>query len=514
MMKLFSFILIFLFGFLRVFSQTQEKDELSVVNYEGAVLLSAGRSTFAPFYMSANRNGVIVSSNNALISVGLSKKINKSERFSYGFGAKLYGGYGNGINYERYDLNTDSWGWHKEYPPGFWIDELYGEIKWRSLFLSLGQMTAESYLVNNYLSSGDLTRSANARPVPQLRGGFIDFQNIPFTKGWLQIQGELSYGKFTDSAWWANHSELYNSKIASGIWYTYRRLYFRTNPKKPFSATFGAQSAAQFGGKTIYYSNGEIVKVDNRGFKFVDIFKILFPSDPGETEDFAMGNTLGSYDLRLEYKFKDNKTLAFYLQSPWEDGSGLAKRNGWDGLYGLEYKNPQIENIITGAVIEYLDLTNQSGPIHWAPGDHPGTGLTGEATGADDYYNNAYYNPYANYGMGMGNAMVMSPVYNQDGYMAFIGNRMRGVHIGLNGNIGDFEWKLMSGWRKAYGNGFLALLPPKKSWSFYAKCSWNPNRIRNWVMSLGIGMDRGNLPCNSFGAEASIVYKGNFSYGK
>ena len=58
-----------------------------------------------------------------------------------------------------------------------------------------------SALLNDILTSGDVVESGNARPVPQLRAGFVDFQNVPLTDGWLQIQGELGYGKFADGGW-------------------------------------------------------------------------------------------------------------------------------------------------------------------------------------------------------------------------------------------------------------------------------------------------------------------------
>ncbi len=36
----------------------------------------------------------------------------------------------------------------------------------------------------------------------------------------------------------------------------------------------------------------------------------------------------------------------------------------------------------------------------------------GNADGADNYYNNTWYNGYASYGMGIGSPMFPSPIYN------------------------------------------------------------------------------------------------------
>ncbi|MCH5319929.1 MAG: hypothetical protein J1E38_09520 [Paramuribaculum sp.] len=485
------------------------------LEYEGRMTATAGRGDFAPFYISANRFGTITSARNIFVKGKIEKKINKANRFSYGFVAELIGGASNGVEYERYSARDEEWYTHKEYPGRFRIEQLYGEIKWRSVEVMLGMKEKGSSLLTHGLSSGDMTLSANSRPIPQLSAGFVDFQDIPFTKGWLQIEGELSYGKFTDAGWWKNHADYYSSKLASGTWFTYRRVYFRTKPDRMLTVTFGVQSSAQFGGKTEYYYRGKYVKTDNRGIKFADFFKILFPPAAGKIEDFAIGNTLGSWDARFDLRLRNEEVVSAYFEWPWEDGSGMAKRNGLDGLYGIEYRNGKKRGAISDIVVEYLDLTNQSGPIHWAPGDHPGTGLTGQATGADDYYNNAYYNSYANYGMGMGNAMVMSPLYNRDGYMAFIGNRMRGFHVGAEGWAGkEVKWKFLGSWRKAYGNGFIALLPPRSSFSFFGGASWSPERFKGWSACLGVGLDRGKLPGNAFGLEIGLTYKGKIGYGR
>ena len=80
--------------------------------------------------------------------------------------------------------------------------------------------------------------------------------------------------------------------------------------------------------------------------------------------------------------------------------------NGFDGLWGLEYRSDHSNKLITGAVIEYIDFTNQSGPIHWTPNDRPGTPITSHSSGADDYYNNYIYNGYQSRGLSIGSPFV------------------------------------------------------------------------------------------------------------
>ena len=491
--------------FVRV-SASEASDTFAIWGAEALAGVSSGN--FAPHYISANRYGIISSGNNVLISPRIIRPLNHGSRFSYAFGAQIYGGYNSSVEYSRYDADAGKFVNQSMHPSRLWIQQLYATAKWRCLFITAGMKEYEPVLVDRNLSSGDLIHSGNARPIPQVRAGFVDFQPVPFTSEILKVDGELAYGKFADAKWWENHSDRYNSFSTSGIWYVYRRLYLRLDTSRLFSLTLGGKAASQFGGKTVYLKKGEVDRVDNRGIHFEDFFKMIIPVDRTK-EGFYQGNTLGSWDIKAEFRLDNGVKLSAYLENPWEDGSGMAKQNGFDGLYGVELKMPGEKPVIEGAVVEYLDLTNQSGPIHFNPDDYSGTAMTSEATGADDYYNNKYYNSYANYGMIAGTPMVMSPIYNLDGYNNVIGNRLRGVHAAARGWIPcHIQWELKFGWRKAYGNGFYALVPPRHSYSALASVKWVEPRSSRLSVKGSFGLDRGNLPGNTFGAEISVAYSG------
>ena len=149
---------------------------------------------------------------------------------------------------------------HSEHPARVWIQQLYGEVKYRSLFLTVGLKEHDSALLDFRLSSGDFIESGNSRPIPEVRAGFVDFQDIPFTNGWVQIQGEISYGKLTDNGWLRDHYNYFQGHLNLGALYSYKRCYFRTNPSKRFSATVGMQVGAMFGGSTSWYYKGEVRK--------------------------------------------------------------------------------------------------------------------------------------------------------------------------------------------------------------------------------------------------------------
>ncbi len=96
----------------------------------------------------------------------------------------------------------------------------------------------------------------------------------------------------------------------------------------------------------------------------------MFIPREGTGEGFYQGNSLGSWDFKARYAFSGGSQLSAYFEWPWEDGSGIGKMNGWDGLWGLQY-NFAKAGAVSKIVVEYFDFTNQSSTVHWAPSDDP-----------------------------------------------------------------------------------------------------------------------------------------------
>ncbi len=472
------------------------------LDYSVSVNAWHGSGDFAPHLIASGCFGMADMSSGATLSAMLSRKTDMSRRFSFGVGVQLASGWQGSVGYAQFDDGV--WRENSNHPSRFWIQQLYGEVKWRSLSATFGMKNRGSALFDDVLSSGDLVHSNNARPTPELMIELNRFVDIPLTSGWVQIGAALAYGRFTDDGWWRQQFNYYSGHIASGQWYTYRRLHFRTRADRRVFVTVGVQSAGQFGGTTYYYEYGSMGKEDRRGLHLKDFFKIQFGSG-GET--FVFGNTLGAWDLKATVNLAKGRTLEAYTQMPWEDGSGMAKLNGFDGLYGIAYHDP--DGFVTGAAVEYLDLTNQSGPIHWAPGDYPGTTIPSEATGADNYYNNAAYNAYALYGRTIGSSMVMGPLYNLNGVNEMVGNRMRGVHAAVTGRAPHgIGWRASFSWSKAYGNGFKSLVPALHSVSVMAEASWKPARLPHLRFNLQGAVDRGTMPSNSAALLVGMTYSG------
>lgn len=483
------------------------------LRYSATALGNASTGHFAPYFIGSLNHGKTVRKASALADIETRVDIDRSRRFSWGAGIEVVGGFSTGNKYDRWDNNAKIWTSQENRPASVWVQQLYGEVKWRGVFLRAGQKDHHSALLDERLSSGDLTRSSNARGIPGAEVGFIDFQNIPFTNGWVQIEGVVEYGKFTDNSFAKKQYNYYNWVLATGIYYTYKRCYFRTKPSMPFSVTVGMQFGGQFGGTTEYYRQGEMYRKEVRGFRFADLFKMFLPIR-GNGNNFMEGSSLGSWDLKARYRLRNSDELSFAFQWPWEDGSGIGRRNGLDGLWGVYYTSAR-RGLVNGAAIEWLDFRNHSGPIHWAPGDFPGTTITNEATGGDNYYNNDTYTAYTNYGMAIATPFLVSPIYNLNGYPAFLHNRAQGLHLALTGcvDIINLDWALKYSWQQAWGSGRTPQSYSLIDNSLLLEANWNAASVLDgFAVNAKLAFDAGALRGNNFGFMIGIRYAGVFNF--
>lgn len=478
------------------------------LEWDASLTANVSSGDFAPYYIGSLNGGRVVRANGVLAEGAAKVDIDRSKRLSWGAGIDIIAGYSSANDYARWDASTQSWTLHSNRPATAWVQQLYAEVKYRGVLLRAGQHDARSALLDENLSSGDLTRSGNARGIPGVSLGFIDFQDIPFTNGWVQIDGVVEYGRFTDDGFTHSQYNYYNWMITSDVNYTYKRCYFRTKPSQPFSVTLGMQTAGQFGGSTFFYSGGENYRTEVRGFRFADVFKMFLPiQDNGN--NFYEGNSLGSWDFKARYRLRGGHELSFAFQWPWEDGSGIGRRNGWDGLWGLYYHAPD-KQFVSGAAVEYLDFRNQSGPIHWAPGDTPGTTITGQATGGDNYYNNDTYCCYANYGMAIATPFLVSPVYNLNGYPAFLRNCARGIHMAVTGYITPrIDYSVKYSWQQAWGRGRLPQPYSSIDNSVLVHAGWDAQAVAPGLrVEASLAIDAGRLRGNNTGALIKIAYSG------
>lgn len=486
------------------------------MHYSASAEAYGGPHDFAPYYMASMRHGTLTQARGAGLGVSAWRPLDTSRRFSYSFGIEANVQGANSTDYLRYNVANASWFSHAAAPSRVWLQQLWGEVKYRAVFLQAGLRDFTPALVNGRLSSGDLIESGNSRNIPGARAGFIDFQNIPFTKGWVQIQGELAYGKSTDNDWQKDRYNYYNRHLNLGWWYNYKRCFFRTKPDMPLSVTVGMQAAAQFAGQTWWYRRGEVWRYVDMKLKARDFLDMVVLR---EGDEYWKGNHVGSWDFQARYRLRNGSELKAYFQWLWEDGSGIGKLNGMDGLWGLEWK-PARRGFISGAVLEFMTYMNQGGPIHYDYDDHEGTDLiTDRSTGRDDYYNNNWYNGYALYGMSIGSPMFISPLYNTNGVTTtFTDNRFWGIHAAMEGDLSPtLSYRVMASYRRFFGTLQVPALHTSHDVSAMLETSWAMPSVPGLKINAQVAMDAGNSAYgNTFGALIGVSYNGifNFKTGK
>lgn len=508
--RLTGFILIFCLPLAKGFdihAQAQQRDRTDSVGlaYAASLTAHAGKGDFAPYYIASNRHGTITQQAGAQLRFAAWKPLERDKRFSWSAGADFISGISTYTDYQRYDVSSNQMETNRQRPSSIWLQQLYAELKWRQVFLMVGMKEQESALFNNPLGSGDYVESGNARPIPGLRIGFIDFQNIPFTKGMLQIQGEIAYGRSTDKDWLKNHYNYYNYFVTADTWYHYKRLYFRTSPEQNLSVTFGMQAAAQFKGDIYYYKKGQMTSSKQQKFQLRDLWDMLITK--GE-DTYYKGNHLGAWDMKAVYRLRSGSKIAAYFQWPWDDGSGIGKLNGFDGIWGLEWEQSE-KGLLSGAVIEFLTFMNQSGPMHLDPEDSPGSNMPIHTDGSDNYYNNYQYNGYAHHGMGIGSPFFPSTLYNLDGYMQYVDNRIRGFHTGISGSLSAcLDYRILVSYREGFGTGYVPRKSPVHDTSAMIETTWQVPHLKGLCVNLQVGIDRGNLYGNQYGALLKVMYNG------
>lgn len=500
-----------------VFGETEKAASINAdsIQWDAGLNANIGNGSFAPYYIAALTHGTVIQSKGLLLHAAIGHDLNFDKRFSWGAKAELYGGATSNTEYLKWKEGTTYL--HNIRPSAVWLQQLYGELKYRSLFLEIGMKQHASALLDNSLTSGDLVESGNARPIPEVRVGFIDFQNIPFTKGWVQIQGELAYGKFMDNGWMEDFYSYGTDHINTGAYYLYRRLYLRTKPSERFSVTVGMQAAGQIGGWTQYWRRGYLVKQEDNSVSFLKLLTSIIPGNEGSAEGaYYGGNNLGSWDIFARYNLPDDKgTLHAYLQKPWEKASSIGFMNGWDGLWGIEYVLNGRCGFLEAVLFEYLYFLNQSGPIHYALHDSPGTTIQYESQGRDNYYNNYEYNSYANYGIGIGTPFLKAPRYNTDGYPQYTHNLVKGFHIAAKGKISTaWKWKAALSYREAFGTGWVPSPTKYTDFSWLIETEGHLRSIPRLQFKAQIAGDHGNYLGNNFGILIGATYRGAFSIGK
>ncbi len=426
---------------------------------------SAGGGDYAPFWFTSNRYGLGPwQTKSAMLRASIQRSTEadslRSWRFAYGADFATMAGHDSKLI----------------------VQQLYAEVRFKAIQLSLGQKQRPMELKDQDLSTGGMTMGINARPAPQARLELPDFWVIPRTGKWLAIKGHIAYGMFTDNEWQRQNAGAGGHRTANALLHSKAGFLRIGNTRKfPLTLTGGLEMYDQFAGEAWNVNKraddnsgftGDHVKMSHSLKAFWHAFA-MGGSDPADGDyKNTEGNQLGSWHARLDYEgLYGLLDLSLYAEHFFEDHSQLFMQYAWkDMLWGFELRLPRGKHL-TAFLYEHLRTTDQSGSIY-----HDATPtLPIQLSATDNYYNHGTYTGWHHAGYAIGNPLLLSPIYNNGEEIAFRNNRITANHFGLKGYIiPALAYRLLYTHEKSLGSYALPLTDPQHGHYLLLEATYTP----------------------------------------
>lgn len=458
-------------------------DSLSA-NIETLGTFSGG--DFAPFWLTNNKFGLSSAKNNSeYIRANLFNKYNFSPNNTY--------------KQSTLSLGVDMIASHNM-ESDFYFHQLYADYQYWNLHLSIGKKERYSLFKNKDLSSGGMTLSTNSRPVPQVELSMPNFVTLPYSKGYLQVMGGVSYGWFDDDKFKKNNSA--DGNYADKVLY-HRKYGFIKYEKNPtWNFIFGAEMDTQWGGH--FYHAGEYW--DKGTAKLSDFLKVLIPMQGGEDSNLTdrqniIGNVYGSWHFIGNY-MKEDYSLKLYYEHFFEDHSGVFFKNMPDGLYGIEL-NLNKKGWLTDALFEFLYSKDQSGPFLWDKNDK----IPVQISGGDNYYNHVDYVSLSYHGFTTGNPLFTSPIYNKGESLTIFNSRLSAFHGGVSGYITpELKYRALMTYSRSWGTDRIPSKSIRNQFSSMLEAIYknDKNNLRGWAFTAALGYDRSRMIGDNIGGQIKI----------
>lgn len=506
--------LLLLFALLSLGSvSAQTLTEGLVQTYE---LQSSVNDGSTPLWLHANRYGLsALSSSNGYVRARVERPISvdDQERWGIGYGLDMAVPY--------------------HYTSHLVLQQVYADVRYRHLLLTLGQKEQPMVLKDNKLSSGSQTLGINARPVPGVRLEVPHYWSIPGTSHWMALRGHIFYGQTTDGSFqhdWTGGDYRYSQDV---LLHT-KAGYLRIGPQdeeRPYSLELGLEMACQFGG-TLYHTSQGTIRGNHGAKAFWQAFTATGSDEIDPVYHNVGGNQVGSWVARLNYNWQQ-VGLSLYADHYFEDHSSMFQTD-YDGYgSGADWEQRDksrfllypLKDMMVGAevrlksyswlktvVVEWMNTRYQSGPIYH---DH-NPGLSDHIGGNDDYYNHYLYQGWVHWGEVMGNPLYRSPLYNTDQTLQVQSNRFYAWHLGVEGAmptcptwLKGLDYRLLTSWQRSLGTYISPFYRPQSNYSLMLEATAFPSGQGMWChcgVRLGLGVDRGSLLGNNIGMQLTIIY--------
>lgn len=484
--QLFYLLLILSCSIQQTIAQTPTKTEYAIET--GATM---GKGAYAPLWLTANRQGLSsVNTESGYLRAGIAHSMPLNKHFGFKTGLDLATAY--------------------NFTSSFVIQQAYADVSYRWLNLSIGSKERLPEFKNPKLSSGSMVESNNARPIPQMRLEVPEYVTIPGTRNWLHLKGYVAYGRFTDDKWQEHFTSIGNH-YAKDILYHSKALFAKIGNRERFPIIFegGIQMSAQFGGDQ--YIAGQKDPVVNMPTRFIDFLSVLVPmagddTTPEGEQVNIYGNHVGSWSFAVT-AYPGQWKLKAYYEHYFDDHSQMFFQYGrWkDGHIGLEVTFPK-NRFIDTFVYEGLGTKDQTGPMlydaFWGQFEE-------QISAKDNYYNHYLYQGWQHWGMGIGNPLLPGPIYNKNGQITFVSNRVLAHHIGFSGSPdASLNYRILLSYARHWGTYDNPFNEIKKQFNSLVEVTYTPQRLQGWSFTLSAALDRGSLLGNNSGGMLVIRKQG------
>ena len=341
---LLSFLL--LMTTLKVSAQFADSLQLEV----GTVASVASRE-YQPLWLIANKFGTIADRKSDLSS---HLSIANIHRFA---GSKKID-----ITYKPYYISYGASVYNNNHFNETFITEAYLKTGYKKLEFRAGRFLETTGEMNAEVSSGSLGISGNALPIPKIGFAFTDYVPVPFTRGFVQIRGQISHGWFGTDRYMKD--AFYHEKI-----------FYMQLGKKKFKLYGGVQHFVEWGGR-----RGRI-QLEKSWKGFLDVLLVRASDDGsvGTNTNGILPNRPGDQRGLVEAGFKfDAKTVLIhgYQQTLFETGRDVDIRND-SRIIGLQVASKKSTSILQNITVELLFTKNMLDFV--------------EIRDRQSFYNNGYY---------------------------------------------------------------------------------------------------------------------------
>ncbi len=430
-------------------------------------IVSDGRQ--APFWLLSNRHGRFMPENHAAaLDLSVHSLVDPGGSFLFGYGIEVF------------SRASDDSRVH--------LQQAYGFVRWKELLYLRGGLWEDVVgSIEPGLSSGSVIWSGNARPLPRIEAGTNGYVEVPYTRGYVEFSGLLSHGWFLDD------------RYVSNVLFHNKNAYMRIGGPLRINIYYGFNHYAQWGGQSPDYE----LPFPSDLEAYLRIFfnhsgRSDDPATPGTWARHKFGNTLGSRNHGLDFKF-DRAISGIYFQDVFEDGSGLRMKNFPDGLWGGYLRFNEGQRLLQAVVYEILHTKDQSGPTH----NDPDGNIIG---GNDNYFNHGIYRSgWTNHGFTLGTPFITSPVFNRmpalSGLTAYRlhNNRVLVHHLGLEGYLlPTTRYRALISYSKNHGRHPAPFDPPLEQLSVMLEASHVITQHGLTVM-LTLAADAGRMYGDNYG---------------